>query len=495
MRQRDKDILDRRTFVRQASCASLGISGLVHGLSNMRLFTAAMAQGSQSDYKAIVNVFQFGGNDSNNFLIPTDGEARQDYESKRGVLALPLDNLNTLNPTNTSQGLALHPQCGDLATLFNTGKAAFVANVGTLTYPITTRDQYLNETVPLPPQLFSHSDQQTQWQSSVPDRPFTSGWGGRVADLLNASYNGGSNVSMSISLSGINSFQSGTGGGVVQYAVSSSGAKSLSGYGTNYSSALNEDGSYTTSWSGRRLKAFETIMNYTHNNLQEQAYNQVIRRSREAENVIGASVTAADAANIDFDTIFANAQNGLGDQLKMVAKLIAGRENLGNNRQIFFCSIGGYDTHQDQLSAHEDLMLEYSTAMSAFQTSLEAMGIDDDVVTFGSSDFTRTFTPNGTNANTAGSDHGWGGHTTVMGGPVIGQKIYGTFPELKVDAGIDTNGNRGRWIPSTSIDQYYAVIAKWFGVDSNSMEAILPNLGRFDDPFGGTANLDFLTPA
>ncbi len=493
MRQRDKDHLDRRNFLRQSACASLGLSGLVHGISNLRLMTAAMAQGgNQSGYKAIVNLFQFGGNDSNNLLIPSNGQLRTDYDAKRGVLGIPVANLETLNPLNDARGFGLHPECAGIANLFNSGKLAFISNVGTLSYPVPTRNDYLNNTVPLPPQLFSHSDQQTQWQSSVPDKAFTTGWGGRLADLLNSSYNGSGNVSMSISLSGINSFQTGTGGGVVQYAVTSAGAKSLSGYGTNYSAAKNEDGTYKTNYSGRRLKAFDDVMNYTHNNLLENAYNEVMRRSREAEEIIGGAVIAADGGSVDLDAIFEDADNRLGDQLKMIAKLIAGRSELGNDRQVFFCSQGGYDTHQDQVGSHSDLMNEFSTALSAFQTAMDALGVADDVLTFSSSDFTRTFTPNGTNVNTAGSDHGWGGHMLAMGGPVNGQKIYGTFPDLKVNAGVDTNGNRGRWIPSTAVDQYYSVIAKWFGVDSNSMEAIFPNLGRFDDPFGGSANLDFV---
>jgi len=494
MRQRDKDRLDRRNFLRQSACASLGLSGLVHGISNLRLMTAAMAQGGNtSGYKAIVNVFQFGGNDSNNMLIPTDGELRQDYDAKRGILALPVDGLREITPLGESRGFGLHPNCPEMAALFNSGRLAFISNVGTLAYPIANRSDYLNKRVPVPPQLFSHSDQQVQWQSSVPDKAFTSGWGGRVADLLNSSYNSDGKVSMSISLSGINSFQTGTGGNVVQYAVAPSGAKSLSGYGANYTGAKNPDGSYKNSWSGRRLKAFDTVMNYTYSNLMEDAYNEVMRRSREAEEEVKGATDAADATGVDFDGIFAAADNKLGDQLKMIAKLIAGRDRLGNSRQVFFCSVGGYDTHQDQLPSHANLMTEFSTALGAFQECLDQLGVTDDVLTFSSSDFTRTFTPNGTNPASAGSDHGWGGHVVAMGGPVRGKRIYGTFPELKVNAGIDTNGNRGRWIPSTAIDQYYAVVAKWFGVDSNSMDAIFPNLGRFDDPFEDSTKLRFVT--
>ena len=176
----------------------------------------------------------------------------------------------------------------------------------------------------------------------------------------------------------------------------------------------------------------------------------------------------------------------------MIAKLIAGRSNTGNNRQIFFASAGGYDTHAAQLPSHANLMTELSSSLLAFQTTLDALGVADNVVTFESSDFTRTFTPNGSDANSSGSDHGWGGHQFVMGGPVNGKKLYGKYPNTTPGGPDDAGGTRGRWIPSTSVDQYSSKIAEWFGVDSNSMDTIFPNLGRFNDPNSASANLDFI---
>jgi len=515
-----EELRSRRDFLRQSACASLGVTGLVNVLANMRLITAASAQGAPlGDYKALVCLFQSGGNDSNNFLIPlgdpASSELRQDYEKARGFLALPvldpvsgLPSLHPVTPATsaafqrhfggTVQPLGFHPSCDGIASLFNAGDLALLANVGTLSYPVPTRNDYINGTVPLPPQLFSHSDQQTQWQSSVPDKPFTSGWGGRAADLLNSSYNSGSKASMSISLAGVNSFQVGTAGVVTQYAVGTSGAISLSGYGTNYASAYidPQDPSlgYRDSDTGRRLQTFDTIMNLTHENLLEEQYIRIIRNARATEGLIGAALTAAAATGVNFDAHFSAAQTNLGDQLKMIAKLIAGRGALGNSRQIFFCQIGGHDTHASMLPSHANLMAELSGALLAFRNTLADPGLDvfNDVTTFTMSDFNRTLQANGSDAG-AGSDHAWGGHHIIMGGSVNGGNIYGHFPPLATGAGLDSHSSRGRFIPETSVDQYAAVLTKWMGAGSNEIEAIFPNLPRFDDPFSvATANLGFL---
>ncbi|MGY8642327.1 MAG: DUF1501 domain-containing protein [Verrucomicrobiales bacterium] len=497
MKTRDKDLKSRREFLRQAACAKLGYFGLVGALSQMRLFNASLAaQENTGDYKALVCIFLFGGNDSNNLLVPYSGQHRNRYENARGILALPKSEVLQISPTNAASGQewSLHPNCSGMASLFNSGKLAMVQNVGTLAYPIADRTEYLSGSVPLPPQVFSHSDQQTQWQSSVPDKPFSSGWGGRLADLVDAGYNENSNVSMNISLNGINSFQ--VGQNVTQYVVNrNEGATSLWGYGSStdrYRDALNEDGSYKNSITGQRLRRFEEIMNFSHANLQEEAYTSLVRRAREFEGVIGGAISEAEGGGVDFDTNFEQAQTSLGDQLKMIAKLIAGRSNTGNNRQIFFASAGGYDTHAAQLPSHANLMTELSSSLLAFQTTLDALGVADNVVTFESSDFTRTFTPNGSDANSSGSDHGWGGHQFVMGGPVNGKKLYGKYPNTTPGGPDDAGGTRGRWIPSTSVDQYSSKIAEWFGVDSNSMDTIFPNLGRFNDPNSASANLDFI---
>jgi uncharacterized protein (DUF1501 family) len=495
----------RREFLRQSACRALGVTGIVNTLAHLTLVQSALAQATLPDYKALVVLFLFGGNDSNNMLLPRMGNpGYADYKTGRGVLKI-LDNTDpdyvsgapASIPLTTSIGnYAVHPNMQPIADLFNSGDLAFVSNVGTLSYPIT-RTQYLARSVPVPPQLFSHSDQQLQWQSSVPDRPFSNGWGGRVADLLLAGGYAGSQVSMNITIAGINSLQ--VGDDVIQYAVNTAGAISLTGYAggtpsTPYGNALNPDGTYKTTTQGRRLKAFEDIMRYTHQHLLEDGYNEVVRRARANEALVGSALTAATATGVNFDQIFTNAgaTTSLGNQLKMIARLIAGRNNIGNRRQIFFCSAGGYDTHQDQLNAHGNLMRELANSLKAFNDTMAALGVNDSVLTCTHSDFTRTLTPNGTDINTAGSDHGWGGHQIVMGGPVAGGQIYGTFPSLRVNADQDVDNNRGRWIPTTAVDQYAAVIAKWLGVEASAMSAIFPNLGRFADPFGSGANLQFI---
>jgi uncharacterized protein (DUF1501 family) len=504
MKHLDKELLStRRNFLRQSACASLGFTGIVNTLAHLKLVSAALGQGTPlNDYKALVVLFFFGGNDSNNMLIPRLGHpAYQDYKSGRSILGI-LDSADPEyvagNPASIPLGAnaanyGVHPNMQPIANLFNAGELAFVANVGTLAFPVS-RDEYITGTVPVPPQLFSHADQQTQWQSSVPDRPFTTGWGGRAADLLLAGGYGEGQVSMSITISGINSLQ--VGRDVVQYSVTPEGAVSLNGFGSGgnpYGAALAPDGTYLATREGKRLKAFEDIMRYTHQHLLEDGYSEVMRRARANEALVGAALTAAASSGVDFDALFLNAQTDLGDQMKTIAKLIAGRGSLGNRRQIFFCSAGGFDTHQDQIEAHANLMGEISTSLKAFHDALMALGVNDQVLTMTHSDFTRTLTPNGTDPTSAGSDHGWGGHHIVMGGPVNGGTIFGNFPSLKVGADQDVDRSRGRWIPSSAVDQYAAVAAKWLGADNPALGTIFPNLGRFADPFSPSTNLGYVS--
>ncbi len=513
MSKQNQDGLTRREFIRQSACAALEVTSVVNTMAFLRLTNAAVTSQNifANDYKAMVCIFLAGGNDSNNLLIPIGDPAsnpiRADYETGRANMALSEeDGIHTLNvPGSTkafqkyyesgSSPLGTHPSTPEIAQLFNQGDLSFVCNIGSLLYPITTRDEYVNETVPVPPRLFAHDAQQMQWQTSIADAPGAVGWGGRMADLLHAGYNGNdSNVSMSLSLSGINTFQKGMNPETAAFPISADGARSLSGFGDNYQSAY-EAGStfdapiYKTNSSGKRLKMVETLMKLTNDNLLENEYAQRLVSARSVESVLGASL--AESSGIDFDTIFNQAQNPLGDDLKMIAKLIAGRSSLGNRRQIFFVEVGGYDTHRDQINAHTELMTELSTALEAFRNALVEVNEWSNVVTFTASDFARTLSPNNT-----GTDHAWAGHQMVMGGPVSGGQIFGHFPSLKLGdspGSMDADRNRGRWIPSVSVDQYASVIAKWFGVGSNEMETIFPNLSRFNDPFtSAEPNLEFL---
>ena len=519
-------MLSRREFIRQAACASLELTSVVNSLAFLRLTSAAMAQGQEPlDYKALVCIFLAGGNDSGNLLIPlgsaADNPLRADYEAGRGSLALPVAGLHALNmPAETnlfkkyygsgSSPLGLHPNGPEIATLFDAGDLAFVCNIGSLLYPFGSRDDYISGRVPAPPDLFSHNSQQMQWQTSIPDKAGQTGWGGRIADMLYEAYSAeDAKVSMSISLDGINTFQRGVRGETAAFTVGQKGTRPLKGFSNDpanptldpYGEAYFPGGSflapnYQDNRQGNRLRTVERLLNLTSENLMEQEYAQRVITARTAEDIIGNALTTADGSGVDYETHFLNAGTRLGDQLKLVAKMITGRSVLGNRRQIFFVRALGYDIHTDHLNAHAKLIDELSTGLLAFRDALVAAGDWDKVVAFTASDFSRTFTPNGTDLTT-GTDHAWASHQMVMGGAVNGGQLYGHFPSLKVGdhpESIDAESfGRGRFIPSVSVDQYSAVMARWFGVDSNSMEAIFPNLGRFNDPFSSAdANLGFL---
>jgi uncharacterized protein (DUF1501 family) len=500
MKDADKELMiSRRMFLRQSACAALGCSGIVNALTQLSIVNSAIAQGSFSDYKALIVLFLAGGNDSSNMIIPRMGHpAYANYKSARGILTIydPADGQKpsgapTSIPLTSMDGnYGVHPNMSGVATLFNQGDLAFVANVGTLVYPLTHKQQIWNNTVPSPPQLFSHADQQVQWQSSVPDQAFRTGWGGRVADLLNTP--GSDKVSMSISVAGINKLQVGL--ETAQFGMTGAGTVNLAGYGANYGSALNPDGTYKTTTVGKRLETFETIMRYTHSNLIEEGYNRVVRSGRDSEARVGAAFQAAASSGVNFDNLFGANPSGLIQQLKTIAKLIAGREHLGNQRQLFFASVSGYDTHQWEMPAHNNLMGELSFALKAFRDAMVGLGVNDKVLTISHSDFSRTLSPNGTTIDEAGTDHAWGGHQIVMGGAVNGGRIYGHFPDLSMGGDNDVYG-RGQYIPTTSVDQFSAVAARWFGITPSNLPLVFPNLGRFDDPFGSTANLGYVSLA
>ncbi|HEY5753342.1 MAG TPA: DUF1501 domain-containing protein [Chthoniobacterales bacterium] len=495
MKSQDKELqLSRRSFIRQSACAALGYAGMVNAITQLTIMNSALGQSTLPGYKALVVLFLGGGNDSNNMLIPQLGHPEyNNYIAIRRVLTIydPTDPTRGTGPasiplTTVDGKYGLHPNMQHVADIFHAGDLSFVTNVGTLAFPIPTREDYINERIPIPPQLGSHADQVIQWQSSLPDKPFLTGWGGRVADLLNA--NTPNSISMSISVAGINKFQVGL--ETAQYNIDASGTiPGLAGYGANYSWAFS-NGTYNDTVHGRRLRAFDDVLRYTRSNLIEEGYSKVVRKSRDTEALLASAFTAATSSGVNFDALFGTATTGLSAELKTISKLIAGRSALGNNRQIFFAGVGGYDTHGGQMPAHANLMNELSTSLKAFRDAMIALGMNDNVLTITNSDFARTLQPNGTDPST-GSDHGWGGHHIVMGGGVNGSRIFGHFPTLVIGTGLDSR-DRGTWIPTTSVDQYAAVAAKWLGVDSSNLSLAFPNLGRFDDPFGSTANLLYI---
>ncbi len=443
----------RRAFIRQAACAALTTSGLLNTILDLRLLSAATVPDASGDYKALICLFLFGGNDANNVIIQHDTDGYNSYAAARGVLALPKDSLLPLTFANgDGRDFALHPNVPELQSLFNQGHLGVVANVGTLVAPVT-RAQYLAGGAAVPPQLFSHADQSVQWQTSVPDQISKTGWGGRMADVLQ-SLNGSSKVSLSISIAGTNTFE--VGNIVLPYSVSPSGSVGLTGF----------DGSANANV---RLKAFKDLLALPQNNLFQQAYADTVSRSIAENDLLTSALAGIPAIQTPFPA------SSLAQQLNMVAKLIAARDNLGMRRQIFFCSVGGYDTHGDQLAGQASLLTELSQALNAFYSATNELGVAQQVTTFTASDFGRTFPTNG-----SGSDHGWGSHQFVLGGAVQGGRMFGTFPTLAVNGPDDTG--QGRWIPTTSVDEFSSSLASWFGVSSSDLTTVLPNIGRFAHP-------------
>jgi uncharacterized protein (DUF1501 family) len=450
--------LSRRKFIGNA-CAAVGATGVLSALAQLRMIGAAAADASTStDYKALICLFLYGGNDSNNLLIPYDNSDYASYAAQRTALAIPQNTLLPISPkTNDGRAWALHPSMVELQGLFGAGNLAILANTGTLVQPVTLT-QYNAGTVALPPQLFSHADQQVQWQSSIPDQPFQTGWGGRLADLVNA-INSNSKISMSISVAGENSFQ--VGNLVSQFAVNPSGAVVLS----NTTGGTINPVRYT---------AQQAILSQQDVNLFQAAFGGATTSAIGASSILNSILTDATALKTVFPT------TSLGTQLQMIARLISAAPQLGLKRQIFFASLGGWDLHSGELPAHATLLQQLSQGLNAFNSATVELGVANQVTTFTASDFSRTFNTNGD-----GSDHGWGSHHLIMGGAVKGGDIYGTVPTLVIGGPNDTG--RGRWIPTTSVDQYSATLASWFGVSPTQLPVVLPNIGRF-----ATANVGFM---
>lgn len=443
----------RRTFIRQAACAALTTSGLLNTIFDLRRLSAAPISATAGDYKALVCLFLYGGNDANNVIVPHDANGYASYAAARGALAIPQASLLPLTLLNgDGRDFGFHPNLVELQALFNQGKLGIVSNVGTLVAPIT-RSQYLAGGAAVPPQLFSHADQSVQWQTSVPDQVSKTGWGGRMGDALK-SLNGNSQISLCISIAGTNTFE--VGNTVIPYTVSSNGSVGLAGF----------DGSANANV---RLQAFKDLLALPHHNLFEQAFSDTVSRSIAANELLTTALAGVPALQTVFPA------TSLSNQLKMIANLIAARSNLGMQRQIFFCSVGGYDTHGDQLNGQANLLTELSQALNAFYSATNELGVAQNVTTFTASDFGRTFPTNG-----GGSDHGWGSHQFVLGGAVQGARLFGTFPTLAINGPDDTG--QGRWIPTTSVDEFSATLATWFGVSASELSTVLPNIGRFAHP-------------
>jgi len=444
----------RRDMLRLACCSAAGAS-LVSGLSKLGL-VSALAQGT-TDYKALVCIFMFGGNDSNNMLVPTDSRYTQ-YLQARSVLALPQSQLLPLQ-VNGQSIYGLHPNMPEMQGYFNSQKSlAIVANVGTLVQPTTqaTYRAFKN----LPENLFSHSDQQDQWQSAQLAGIPVSGWAGKVADNVQT-LNAAAQFPPILSISGSPVFC--TGISTRPFSMDPGQPPGLNGFDPSAASQA-------------RYAATQQLLTFDSGLSMVQAANSVTGQAVKFAQVLSDALKNIPPLQTQFSGSY------LGQQLQQVAQVISARSALGVQRQIFFCAVGGFDTHADQLPQQVQLLSDVSKSMSSFYQATQELGVANQVTTFTLSEFGRTLEP----GSSGGSDHAWGAHQLILGGAVKGNTIYGTFPTL-VLAGPNDADQNGRWIPTTALDQYAATLATWFGVGAANLPSIFPNLVNFS-----TGNLGFL---
>lgn len=489
----------RRALLKAAGgCGLMTNTSLMATLLNLQATKATMAaETNPTGYKAIVCLFLLGGNDSYNMLTPYDGTSTSgeygDYYSVRGgfddgtnnpgglaleqstlvPIAGPDSRTFGLHPGMASEAGAdptADPSTTGVARLYNDGNLSFVCNVGSLIAP-TTRAEYDARTG-LPLGLFSHADLQRHWMTGFPQsRSQITGWGGRMADLLQST-NTNPSVSMNISVNGMNLFQ--TGNDVVPYAIGNNGATIVNGYNVDITQLGRQDRMYK--------RCIDNIMDQTYTDLLAKSFAEATRSSTDAAISFN---NATSAVNIT--TPFAS--ENPSDQLEMVAKVIGAREALGQTRQIFFVTNGGWDNHNNLIAAHNTNLPEISRAVKSFYDATVELGVQDDVVLFTASDFARTLGTNG-----QGSDHAWGGNQIVAGGSVDGGKFFGDYPTSLLSPTDSFVGNldlgRGRLIPTMSVDEMAADLSMWFGISNNQdLEAVIPNIRNFYSSGASTAPL------
>jgi uncharacterized protein (DUF1501 family) len=460
----------RRDFFLRTGCAALGASIMSAGIERFGLISALAQEASApTNYKALVCIFLNGGNDGNNMVIPADGTGYNAYAAARGAtaLAIPQGTLLTITPPSIGTAFGLHPSLVELRNLWNQQKLAVVANVGPLVQPLT-RTQYRSG-ASAPYQLFSHSDQVTQWSTSRSDTRTQVGWGGRVADRT-FSFNGGSGFPMITSVAGATVFAQGL----------ATRPLNVSPAPTPLNQLLVLNGFSTSADAVARKSSMDFLRTI------DRTATMIASTSDSTQQAI--DISAAMQLDSTIATVFPN--TGLGNQLKQVAKIMKLNQTsaaLSLNRQMFFCQLGGFDTHQDQVINQGNLFSQLSQAMNAFYNATVELGISNTVTTFTLSDFGRTLQPSGT-GSAVGSDHGWGNHQFVMGGAVLGGNFYGVpgangtvFPTLQM-SGPDDTDNRGRWIPTAAVEQYAATLATWFGLPAGDLSLVFPLIGRFTTP-------------
>lgn len=473
------DAQSRRHFLRRlgaSGCGAMSALPVLNTLLNLRLSEGlASAQVSSSgEYRAIVCIFLGGGNDSFNMLVPREAAAYAQYRASRANLALSPEQLIPIHPTGMPD-FAVHHGMPEVASLFESGRAAFVANVGTLIERVRNRSEVEKNLKRLPVGLYSHSDQLEQWQTSIPHSRSGIGWGGRMADLLKQ-LNSSKVVPMQISLDGNNVWQ--TGQSETAYAITPEGAVGLTAYSPLW--VQNRDTANALS------AAVDSQLSLQYSNLLAQAFNLSKRQALDAYDVFSTATSKPLPAGVSFPSTY------LGYRLEMIARAIQGRDTIGARRQTFFIQWDGWDHHGEVLDSQAAMLPEVSGAIGAFQQAMAAMGTEPNVTLFTASDFGRTLT-----SNSRGSDHAWGGNQIVVGGAVKGRRIFGQYPSLSVnpESGDEVNPldtGRGRFIPTTSCDEFFAELALWLGVSPTDLPSVLPNIGNFHVASSTTPPVGFL---
>lgn len=457
----------RRRFLQRTIAAGTAGSAFFGAPLGLSLLNNAWAQqpSSGNDFRALVCVFLLGGNDGHNLVVPRSDTHYPAYARLRSGLTVPQTSLLPISPVaGASVPLGMHPQLRAVRDLFETHKAALVCSAGALLEPVT-REQYDNGTARLPPQLFSHNDQQDFWQNLEVRSPTkntpASGWAGRIADFLHDTGNPAATLAMNLSLAGANPFQVG---------LATQGISVDTG---DIRAVENQR-------DPQAVAAFEAYLAQSQPHLLIDDYRRTIRRAIEDYRILRDALEKAAPLETPFPPVpgpgapdadrFAFA---LGSQLRRAAELISVRQALGHRRQIFFCALGGFDTHDAQSSYQPQLLDGLSRALAAFHAATVDLQVEADVTTFAASEFGRSLSSNGD-----GSDHSWGNHLFVMGGGVDGRRVSGHMPNL-IEGSPDF-ARDGNLIPTVSVDQYGATLARWFGVDDGHLDLVFPNLKNFD---------------
>ncbi len=470
-----KHPITRRKFIGQASCIAIGATTVFSTLFNLKTMSAAASFNStvagSNDYKALVCLLNAGGMDSFNMLVPRNNAAYNVYKASRSNMALNQNVLRPINPiVSDGNQYGLHPSMTRMQAMFEAGKLAFISNVGTLIYPIT-KQQFYAGSVEVPLGLYSHSDQVMHWQTGVPQARVAKGWGGKIADLM-ISANQNQNVSMNISLSGTNIFQ--TGENSVEYSLHPEyGSVGILDYD-------NQD------WVFNKMKraSIDGMVNPSYQDVFKNTYKKTIKTSIDGNAILSKVFESSPTFTVPFTQ-----DSDLSRSFEMIAKTIAGRVPLQMKRQIFFIEYGGWDHHDELLQNQAGMLSEVDNALHQFNAALEQLGVADKVTTFSLSEFSRTLTSNGN-----GTDHAWGANVFIMGGAVKGKRIYGQYPSLALGNANPLEIGGGSLIPTTSADKYFAELALWYGVPSSELVTLFPNIGNFYNPMSGQYPIGFLNP-